>query len=139
MTAAERPPDRQADLPRRVHDMVRAYIAFRTEARSNTRRDSIPLVVDPTTGNQRRRYPPEYIEANNRFCEAAFLAMRSRRSRQDFVDYFTSTICAAPQFLPDVDYRALADALLRDDAWEEVKALAMLTISSLYIRTGGNP
>jgi CRISPR-associated protein Cmx8 len=116
--------------------MVYAYVDHRTYARTNIRRRDVPLTVDPKTNRQRRNYSREYADINNRICESAFLAMRSRRSRQDFLEYFTSTFCATPQFLPDADYRALAEALMNDDAWEEVKALAMLTISSLYVRSG---
>ena len=100
MTAAERPPDRapdrQADLPGRVHDMIYAYVDQRTHARTGIRRRDVPLTVDPKTQRQRRNYSREYADVNNRICETAFLAMRSRRSRQDFLDYFTSTFCATP-------------------------------------------
>jgi len=137
--STNRPLELTAELPRRVRDMVRAYVFQRTEARTGIAYDSIEKSTDPSTGRQRRHYPPEYTDARNRICEAAFLAMRSRRSRQDFVDYFTGTICAAQQYLPEADYLALADALIRDDeAWEDIKALAMLTVSSLYIG-GGAP
>jgi CRISPR-associated protein Cmx8 len=138
MTVAGHPPT-PADLPARVHRMVRAYVFHRTEERSGVAWDSISSEEDATTGRSRKRWPSGYVDIRNRICEAAFLAMRSRRSRQDFVDYFTSTICAAPQFLPETDYYTLADTLLRDgDAWEDVKALAMLTVSSLYLRTGSD-
>lgn len=73
--------------------------------------------------------PPEYIEARQKICMDAFLAMRSRRD-QEFIEYFTGTICSVPQFLPSDDYVFVSQALLEEDGWERVKTLSMLALSA---------
>ncbi len=113
------------DLSTRVNDMVRAYVLRRTEARSAMRWEDYTKLSD----NDPRR--ANYRDAREKVCADAFLALRSRRSRQDFVEYFTGTICSVPQYLPQGDYHGLAGALLAADGWEEVKALSMLALSGL--------
>ncbi len=111
------------DLARRVRDMVTQYVYRRAELKSGIERKDI---------TDWRNVPERYASAQQGVCESAFLTMRACRSREDFVAFFTGTICSVPQFLPEQDYRGLAEALLSDDdRWEEVKALAMLTVSAL--------
>lgn len=122
------------DLSKRVHDMVAQYVYRRTEAKSGIRWEDVKsrTVTDPATGKSRIDVPVKYREAREKVCQDAFLAMRSCRSREDFVAYFTGTICAVPQYLPVEEYQALAEALLGDDSnWERVKSLSMLTLSAL--------
>src|SRR5450830_860613 len=91
--------DATFDLSKRVHDMIQRYVYERTKAKSGKSADDFPLVVDPNTKRPRREVSEEYRKAFGRVCEDAFLAMRSYRSRDDFVGYFTGTICRVPQYL----------------------------------------
>lgn len=121
-------------LPKRVHDMVAQYVNRKTEQRCGIKWEDFKdqRVKDPGTGRERVAVPPAYREARQKVCEDAFLAMRSRKTREDFAAYFVGTLCAVPQYLPESDYFALASGLLTaGDQWQEVKALAMLTVSSL--------
>lgn len=119
-------------LSKRVHDVVQQYVLRRAEDRSgmswqDAQREA---TIDPQTG--RKHLPDEYRLAREKVCQSAFLAMRSCRSREDFVEFFTGTICSVPQFLPLAEYQLLATALLGSgDEWEQVKALSMLTLSAL--------
>ena len=72
-------------------------------------------------------YPQEYREAREKVCSDAFLAMRGRRD-QEFVEYFTGTICSVPQYLSQEEYIAVARALMTD--WERIKILSMLALSA---------
>ncbi len=130
--------DTTFDLSRRVHDMIQRYAYERTRVKTGRSPEDFPLVVDPNTKRHRREVSDEYARAFGRVCEDAFLTMRSCRSREDFVGYFTGTICAVPQYLPMEDYQRLAVALMgHDDEWERVKALAMLALSALSSRYVG--
>lgn len=123
---------RRAALVKRVRDIVRTYVRRRTESRTGLSFRELPETTDPDSGAQRREYPEKWREAQARVATEAFLAMRSRRSRQDFAEYFTGTLCSVPQYLPEDDYRALAAALLQNgDQWEDIRSLAMLAISPL--------
>ncbi len=124
---------REAALATRVSSMVRAYVRGRTGARVGIAYDDIPTAPDPTTGRPRKQYPERWRDAQPKVAQEAFLAMRARRSRQAFAEYFTGTICSVPQYLPDSELRTIATALLTDgdDGWEDVRSLAMLAISTM--------
>lgn len=113
------------DLATRVNVMTRAYVLRRSEARGEMKWQEFLALAE----NDPRRVA--YRDTREKVCADAFLALRSRRSREDFVEYFTATICSVPQFLPATEYAGLAEALLDGDRWEEVKALAMLALSGL--------
>ncbi len=74
--------------------------------------------------------PPVYSprEARERVCSDAFLAMRGRRD-QEFVEYFTGTICSVPQYLKQEEYVTLVGELIKD--WGKIKVLSMLALSAL--------
>lgn len=123
---------RAVDLAQRVHDIVAQYVNQKTESKSGIAWADIKdrWKVDPRTGKRRRDVPDKYRVAREKVCQDAFLAIRACHSQEDFVAYFTGTICSVPQYLPLDEYQALAAALLgADDAWEHVKALSMLALS----------
>jgi CRISPR-associated protein Cmx8 len=114
--------------------MIAEYVYRRTERRSGIKWDDFKdrRVTDPESGRTHVDVPVAYREAREKVCTDAFLAMRAWKSREDFVTYFTGTICAEAQFLPFADFQELAAALLgNDDRWEQVKALSMLALSAL--------
>ncbi len=119
--------DAQNELAERVHDMVRAYVMRKTEARCQISWDTFKA---SKSGDVQQRYS----EARQKVCMNAFLAVRSRRSREEFRDYFVATLCAVPQFLPDAEYLRVAQAV-SSDRWEDVRSLAMLALSAhSYVR-----
>jgi CRISPR-associated protein Cmx8 len=121
-----------SELARRVHGLVRAYVYRRTEERSRIPWDSFKdrKIIDQG-GRERVDVPPPYREAREKVCKDVFLRIRACRAREDFVTYFTGTICSVPQYLPEAEYQLMANAIFDEDQWEEVKALAMLTLSAL--------
>lgn len=122
---------RRAALARRVHDMVQAYVRGRTESRTGIRFRDIPRSTDER-GRPRPQYDERWRSTQENVAKDAFLQMRARRHQQDFVEYFAGTICSVGQFLPGSEYPVLAEALLADDdAWEDVRALAMIAISTM--------
>ncbi len=120
-------------LVERVHSLIRAYVLRKAEGKSGIKWDDIKAkkVTDPSTGKERLDVPPKYREVREKVCTEAFLRLRACRSREDFIAYFTGTICSVPQYLPEGEYQTLATALLSDERWEEVKALAMLALAGL--------
>lgn len=111
-------------LARRVYGLVQAYVRQKTERKSGRRYEDFKNNKD---GNNKTIYPREYTVAQEKVCSDAFLAMRGRRE-QDFIEYFTGSICSVPQYLPEEDYVAVSDALIAD--WEKVKTLSMLALSA---------
>lgn len=120
-------------MTERIYKLVRGYVMTRTEKKSGIAWDSFKerKIRDPQTGAERIDVPPRYRDVRESVCTDAFLRMRACRSRQDFVDYFTGTICSVPQFLPPGEYQAVSSAILDGEGWEDAKALAMLALSGL--------
>lgn len=120
-------------LSQRVHGLVKAYVYRKSESKSVIKWDDFKdkKVKDESTGRERLNVPQKYREVREKICADAFLRLRACKAREDFVSYFTGTICSVPQFLPEAEYLKVADAILTDERWEEVKALTMLALSAL--------
>jgi len=119
----ETPEERaQDELALRVHSMIRAYVNYKTEKRCGKR------YADFKASSFK---DGQYIEANNKVCMDAFLAVRSRKDHREFVEYFTATICSVPQFLTKEEYQRLSVVLLNPEKWESLKSLSMLALSAL--------
>jgi CRISPR-associated protein Cmx8 len=113
-------------LEKRIYDMIGAYVRSKTEDKSRIKSADFK---DKKTADGKLEVPSAYTEARKEVCRDVFLAMRSRRD-QDFIEYFTGTICSVPQFLPPEDYIFVSQALLEDGGWEKVKALSMLALAA---------
>lgn len=113
-------------LQKRVYDMVAAYVYRKSEDRCGITWETIKDHLKAEGNHQVQ----QYREAREKVCKSAFLAVRSRKSREEFTSFFTGTICSVPQFLPQNEYDAVAEALL-NDKWEDVKSLSMLAFSGL--------
>ena len=113
-------------LEKRIYDMIGSYVRQKTEAKSKIKWSDFK---DKKTSDGKMAIPPAYIEARQKVCMDAFLAMRSRRE-QEFIEYFTGTICSVSQFLPSDDYVFVSQTLLEDGGWEKVKTLSMLALSA---------
>lgn len=123
------------DLAGRVRAMTQQYVYRRAEARSGITYESFrnARTTDPVTGRTRVDEPQRYRDAREKVCGEAFYALRACRSQEEFVAYFTGTLCSVPQALRGDDFHGLAEALLGTaDTWEDARALAMLTVSSLW-------
>lgn len=107
-----------------VYRLIQAYVNRRTEEKSGKKFQDFKHNRDD---QNRIIYPGEYREAREKVCSDAFLALRGRRE-QDFIDYFTGTICSVPQFLSEADFLMVSQALTTE--WPKVKTLAMLALSA---------
>ncbi|EMY79324.1 hypothetical protein LEP1GSC060_2315 [Leptospira weilii serovar Ranarum str. ICFT] len=71
----------------------------------------------------------------NKIAAEAFLSIRSIKAKDDFITYFTSTICSVSQRLGEDGYTTLAQALYDEKSesvpgWEKIRVLAMLALSA---------
>lgn len=105
-----------------IQRLIRTYVTNRSEEKSGVKFDSLSK-----DEKGRRMYPSSYREAVEKVCSDAFLAMRGRKDK-DFIEYFTGTICAVPQWLPEEDYLLIIQSLFNDS--ERVKTIAMLALSA---------
>lgn len=126
--------DQEDRLAMVVHRLVREYANRRTEEKSGEKYEDFKIKKDD---KGRIIYPKKYADDREDICRDAFLAMRGR-GEQDFVEYFTGTICSVAQYLPEDDYLVVSRALMTQP--ETVKTLSMLAVSAVSSvgRTGEN-
>ncbi len=123
---AESTAPKPQSLEKRIYEMIGSYVRLKTESKSGMKWAEFK---DKKTNDGKIAIPPAYLEARTKMCADTFLAMRSRRE-QEFVEYFTGTICSVPQFLPQDDYIFVSQVLLEEDGWEKIKTLSMLALSA---------
>lgn len=121
------------ELAGRILWVVRSYVIARTERKTDIEWASLKdrRTKDESTGKERMDIPEKFREARESIATQAFLRARACRSRQDFVDFFTGTLCSVPQFFARGEYEAISVALLDESRWEDVKSLTMLALSSV--------
>lgn len=70
----------------------------------------------------------EYSEMKEKIARDAFLAIRSRSNREDFIEYFVSTICSVSQHLNQQAYLKVAEELF--SRTDDIRTLTMLALSA---------
>ncbi|AOY57178.1 conserved uncharacterized protein [Desulfococcus multivorans] len=116
--------DHDDQLTLRVYRLIQTYVRRKTEEKSGKKYDSFRNHKDE---KDHVIYPREYREALAKVSTDVFLAMRGRRE-QDFIEYFTGTVCSVPQYLPENEYLSVAKDLMEN--WQKIKTLSMLAISA---------
>lgn len=109
-------------LARRIYRLIGEYVNYKTDVRSPVKYKDLPR-----DAKGHAQYDSRYREAREKVTSDAFLAMRSRRA-EDFVEYFTGTICSVPHFVQESEYIDLTQALLQKP--DTVKNLSMLALSA---------
>lgn len=124
--------DQDDQLALRVYRLIQTYVRRKAEEKSGKKYDSFRNHKDE---KDRVVYPREYREALGKVSTDAFLAMRGRRE-QDFIEYFTGTVCSVPHFLPEAEYLSVAKDLMEN--WQKIKTLSMLAISATSYLSGSS-
>ena len=109
-------------LARRIYRLIGEYVKYKTDARSPVKYKDLPRDAKNYV-----QYDSRYREAREKVTTDAFLAMRSRRA-EDFVEYFTGTICSVPHFVQEAEFLDLTQALIQKP--DTVKNLSMLALSA---------
>ena len=143
------PETRSKHLGVLLQRLVDRYVERRAEKKTGEKVSTFPKAVvknkkgEPLKTREgedliRPVYPKAFREAQERICNDAFLAFRSRHD-QDFVAYFAGTICSVDHPLSAADYQFLVGTLMTNPdpnpvgekrpCWEDVKAVAMIALS----------
>ncbi|WP_404784958.1 type I-MYXAN CRISPR-associated protein Cmx8 [Altericista sp. CCNU0014] len=70
----------------------------------------------------------EYREKKAKIAKSAFLDVRSRTEKSDFINYFASTICSVSQRMNEESFEKLTRDLYEDT--DKVRTLTMLALSA---------
>jgi CRISPR-associated protein Cmx8 len=69
-----------------------------------------------------------YSEKKEKIAKSAFLDVRSRSEKMDFINYFVSSLCSVPQHMKSEDYEGLTKALYGDT--DRIRTLTLLALSA---------
>jgi CRISPR-associated protein Cmx8 len=109
-------------LPLLIHRMVAKYVISKAKDKCNLKGKKLNQ-LSPKERQQ-------VYDEKRKHAADAFLAIRSRRD-QDFVDYFTASICSVGQYFKTTDeFKRVAEALLDADERDHVKTLTLLALSA---------
>lgn len=101
-----------------VLDLVGRYLSRKLKSKYDLEWES----AQSTDGGKRN-----YEEKKGKLAKDAFLAVRARTGA-DFIEYFVSTLCSVPQFLPEERFLSLSKQLYQET--DRVRTLTMLALSA---------
>lgn len=109
-------------LERLVFQVVRSYVYTKLESKYQLRWE------DSWKGTPKES---AYREKKEKIAREAFLGVRSRQERADFVDYFAGTLCSVPQRVGSSEgsFVQISRALMGDH-WNDVRTLTLLALSA---------
>jgi CRISPR-associated protein Cmx8 len=67
-----------------------------------------------------------YSEKKEKIAKSAFLDVRSRTEKMDFINYFVSSLCSVPQHMKSEDFVSLTKALYDDT--DRIRTLTLLAL-----------
>lgn len=114
-----------------VHQIVRTYVFSKLESKHQVIWDK----EKKTLWSKSKNAPANEEDYKNKgkIAKDAFLAIRSRKDKDDFITYFTSTVCSVSQRIGEEGYITLTESLYNpreDIGWEKIRALSMLALSA---------
>ena len=108
-------------LIQRVYHLIGNFVRQRSEDRSGIAEANLPK-----DENNYPKRPRELLDVRKKVALDAFLSMRSRNGN-DFVEYFTGTICSVPQFFGrEQGFVELSRAMI--EMPDTIKNLSMLAL-----------
>jgi CRISPR-associated protein Cmx8 len=108
-----------AKLDELVFQLVRNYVGRKLESKYQLKWSEVKDKPDKKK---------DYEEMKQKVAKDAFLAVRSRTEKMDFINYFASTLCSVPQYLKSEDYLSLTQALYSDH--DRIRTLTLLALSA---------
>jgi CRISPR-associated protein Cmx8 len=102
-----------------IYKLVRAYISQKLESKYQLKWSAVK-------DNPSKK--AEYEKNKEKIAKSAFLDIRSRTEKVDFINYFASTLCSVPQYLKPDDFVTLTRTLY--DEPDKVRTLTLLALSA---------
>ncbi len=106
--------DNLKSLEQIIYWMIRNYISMKLASKYGLRKEEIKTV--------------KYAEMKEKLSKETFLAIRSRTG-DDFISYFSSSICSVGQYMNEERFLTLTKALF--DETDKVRTLSMLALSAV--------
>lgn len=102
-----------------IYQLVKIYLAKKLATRNG-------LQWKEVIGN--KKLIDLYNDKKQALAKEAFYAARSRSSEQDFISYFTETLCSVSQQINEQEFMLVAQSLFEET--EKVRTLTLLALSA---------
>jgi CRISPR-associated protein Cmx8 len=103
---------------RLILQMVKRYVNRKLEGKHQIKISDV--YASPQDSEERKK--------KAKIAKGAFLEVRSRSEKTDFINYFASTICSVPQFIQEDHFVQLTKDLYENT--DEIRTLTMLALSA---------
>lgn len=108
-----------------VLNFIREYVEYKTEKRCN-------IKTGRSQNGEFWKAPKLYRDACEKICSTAFYSLRACKNQEDFLQFFSASLCSVPHALSSSNYQIIASCVLdqeKSEVWKEVQALCMLSLS----------
>lgn len=121
------------NIEKLVFRLVENYVRRKLKSKHDLEWKSEWKLSNGTTKQQRevrdnQQGYQEYAEKKKKIAKSAFLDVRSRTEKMDFINYFVSSLCSVPQHMKQEDYIALTKALYENT--DQIRTLTLLALSA---------
>lgn len=125
--------DESTNIEQLVFRLVENYVRRKLKFKHGLEWKSEWKLPNETTKEQRNNRDNlqdyrDYEEKKNKIAKSAFLDVRSRSEKMDFINYFVSSLCSVPQHMKQDDYIALTKALYENT--DQIRTLTLLALSA---------
>jgi CRISPR-associated protein Cmx8 len=117
----------EASLEDTVRNILKDYVKGKQRDRSLPTWDD--LAKDQEAGRLSKDKIAKYDESVERWTRDAFLAIRARRNRSDFVEYFVGSLCAGTHGLAAKRYALLHEQIKKD--WRTLRTITLLACAAV--------
>ena len=106
-----------------VFNLIQAYVLQKLDSKYNLKWQTIQK-----THENKEEATKDYSEKKSKIARTAFLDVRSRSEKMDFINYFVSSLCSVPQHMNSENFVALTRALYEDT--DRIRTLTLLALSA---------
>lgn len=122
----------ETNIEKLVYRLVGNYVRRKLKAKYNLEwKKEWKLSKNSTNEQKESRNKSgygDYTEKRSKVAKSAFLDVRSRTEKMDFINYFVSSLCSVPQYMESEDYVSLTKALYDDT--DRIRTLTLLALSA---------
>ncbi|MBW4623715.1 MAG: type I-MYXAN CRISPR-associated protein Cmx8 [Cyanosarcina radialis HA8281-LM2] len=122
----------EVNIEKLVFRLVENYVRRKLKAKYNLEWKEEWKLSEKSTSDQKEARNKlgygDYAEKKAKIAKSAFLDVRSRTEKIDFINYFASSLCSVPQYMKSDDYVSLTKALYDDT--DRIRTLTLLALSA---------
>lgn len=122
----------ETNINQLVFDLVQNYVRHKLKSKYDLKWKKEWKISSKATDEEKESRNKsgygDYSDKKEKIAKDAFIAVRSRTEKMDFINYFVSSLCSVPQHMKSEDYVSLTQALYDDT--DRIRTLTLLALSA---------